>query len=215
MESVKSAVANGTTIDPKSLIDYIANINDVVNTMKNHITRGVAECSATSPFAAALCGANTTLDGRAPVLPAASASCARGPAALPSLGSPSRPLRAAAPASPGTTVVSETSTAESIPVDGSQPCKWQRLDDADGCDDLDMDPSDSTPCLVPHCASGSDDQELIPCMASQAAALAQQMQFMHAQQQTQLQAEQAAQQQALLQQQQQQWAASAVPRYQG
>ena len=50
MESVKSAVANGTTIDPNSLIDYIANINDVVNTMKNHITRGVAECSATSPF---------------------------------------------------------------------------------------------------------------------------------------------------------------------
>ena len=63
--------------------------------------------------------------------------------------------------------------------------------------------------------SGSDDQELIPCLASQAAALTQQMQFMHAQQQTQLQAEQAAQQQALLQQQQQQWAASAVPRYQG
>ena len=87
MESVKSAVANGTTIDPKSLIDYIANINDVVNTMKNHITRGVAVCSATSPFAAALCSAGTTPDGRALVLPAASASCARGPAALP-LGPP-------------------------------------------------------------------------------------------------------------------------------
>ena len=183
--------------------------------MKNHITRGVAECSATSPFAAALCSAGATPDGQALVLPAASASGARGLAAFPSFGSPSRPQRAAAPASPAVTAVSETLTAEAVPVDGSQPCKWQRLDDADGCDDLDMDPSDSTPCLVPHSASGSDDQELIPCLASQAAALTQQMQIMHAQQQTQLQAEQAAQQQALLQQQQQQWAASVVPRYQG
>ena len=107
-------------------------------------------------FAVAKCSAGTALDGRALVLPAASASSARGCAALPSFGSPSRPQRAAA--SPAATVVSETSTAETIPVDGSQPCKGQRLDDADGCDDLDMDPSDSTPCLVPHSASGSDDQ---------------------------------------------------------
>ena len=172
-------------------------------------------CSATSPFAAALCGASTTPDGRALVLPAASASCTRGPAALPPLGSPSRPQRVVAPASPAVTTVSETLTAESIPVDGGQPCKWQRLDDADGCDDLDMYPSDSTPCPVPDSVSGSDDQELVPCLASQAAALTQQMQIMHAQQQTQLQAEQAAQQQALVQQQQKQWAAAVVPRYQG
>ena len=210
MESVKSAVASGTTIDPKSLIDYIANINDVVNNMKSQISRGFSGDVSVRPvsvFRDVTCADQSSLPPGATPSHAASCGGSGQNEWRTVVGRKARP--AAVPPS-----ASAMQEATDRSVEDGQPSKWMRLDAGDG-DDLSMDPDDSTPVPDGSQACGSAEHDVVPDLPSQVAVFAHHMQMVHSQQLEQLQAEQAAQQQALIAQQQQQLAAAAVPQCRG